>query len=82
MSFLDKAKDLLGQHDDKVDQAIDKGAEAAKGRFQGHDGMIDGIAGKAKDYEWSDQQAAAPQAGEAPAEPPAGPPPGEQPPAE
>jgi MT0933-like antitoxin protein len=24
MSFLDKAKDLLAKHDDKVDQALDK----------------------------------------------------------
>lgn len=27
MSFLDKAKDLLGQHDDKVDDAIEKAGD-------------------------------------------------------
>lgn len=41
MGFLDKAKDMLGQHDDKVDQALDKAGEHAKGRFAGHDEHID-----------------------------------------
>lgn len=41
MSFLDKAKDMLNQHDDKVDQGLDKVGEAAKGRFAGHEGHID-----------------------------------------
>lgn len=41
MGFLEKAKDLSNQHDDKVDQALDKGGEAAKGRFAGHEGHID-----------------------------------------
>ena len=41
MGFMDKAKDLMNQHDDKVDQALDKAGEAAKGRFAGHDEQID-----------------------------------------
>ena len=41
MGFMDKAKDLLHQHDDKVDQGLDKAGEAAKGRFAGHEGHID-----------------------------------------
>ncbi|WP_219413121.1 antitoxin [Pseudonocardia nigra] len=41
MGFMDKAKDLLNQHDDKVDQGLDKAGEAAKGRFAGHDEQID-----------------------------------------
>jgi hypothetical protein len=41
MGFMDKAKELLNQHDDKVDQALDKGGEEAKGRFAGHDSQID-----------------------------------------
>ena len=41
MGFMDKAKDLMNQHDDKVDQALDKAGEAAKGRFAGHEGHID-----------------------------------------
>lgn len=48
MSFLDKAKDLLNQHDDKVDQALDRAGEAAKGRFAGHEGQIDGLIDQAQ----------------------------------
>ena len=40
MSFLDKAKELLGKHDDKVDQALNKVGDAAKQKY-GHDGQID-----------------------------------------
>lgn len=40
MGLLDKAKQLLGQHDDKVDQAIGKAGEAAKQKY-GHDAQID-----------------------------------------
>lgn len=45
---MDKAKDMLDQHDDKVDQALDKAGEAAKGRYAGHDDQIEGLVGKAK----------------------------------
>jgi len=38
---MDKAKELLNQHDDKVDQGLDKAGEAAKQRFAGHDDQID-----------------------------------------
>jgi hypothetical protein len=38
---MDKAKRLLDQHDDKVDQALDKAGEAGKERFAGHDSHID-----------------------------------------
>lgn len=48
MSFLDKAKEMLNQHDDKVDQGLDKAAEAAKGRFAGHEDQIDQLSGQAK----------------------------------
>jgi MT0933-like antitoxin protein len=41
MGFMDKAKELLNQHDDKVDQALEKAGEAAKERFPGHDEQID-----------------------------------------
>jgi MT0933-like antitoxin protein len=41
MGFMDKAKEALDQHDDKVDQGLDKAGEAAKGRFAGHDEQID-----------------------------------------
>jgi len=39
MGLMDKAKELLGQHDDKVDQGIDKLGEAAGQKF-GHQDQI------------------------------------------
>ena len=48
MSFMDRAKDMLDQHDDKVDQALDQAGEAAKGRFAGHDAHIDGVVDQAQ----------------------------------
>jgi hypothetical protein len=41
MGFMDKAKEALGKHDDKVDQGLDKAGEQAKTRFEGHDEQID-----------------------------------------
>ncbi len=67
-----KAKDLLGKNDDKVDQAMDKAGEFAKGKFAGHEGQIDGLVQKGKDYDFSG-------GGQ---RPPAEQPPVEQPPAE
>ena len=46
---MDKAKDLLNQHDDKVDQGLDKAGEAAKGRFAGHEGHIDSAVDRARE---------------------------------
>lgn len=43
MSFMDRAKDLLDQHDDQVDRALDRAGEAGKQRFAGHDSHIDGL---------------------------------------
>ena len=48
MSFMDRAKDLLNQHDDKVDQALDRAGDAAKARFAGHDTHIDGLVDQAQ----------------------------------
>ena len=41
MGFLDRAKDLANQHDEHVDQALEKGGELGKDRFAGHDAHID-----------------------------------------
>lgn len=41
MGFMDKAKEMLGKHDDKVDKGLDKAGETAKGRVEGHDDQID-----------------------------------------
>ncbi len=48
MSFMDRAKDLLNQHDDEVDQGLDKAGEAGKQRFAGHDSQIDGLIDQAQ----------------------------------
>lgn len=49
MSFLDRAKDMLDQHDEKVDDALGKVGEFAKGKFAGHDTQIDGMIDKAQE---------------------------------
>ncbi|AEA27313.1 hypothetical protein GCM10023403_39630 [Pseudonocardia benzenivorans] len=69
MGFMDKAKEMLGQHDDKVDQGLDKAGDLAKERFAGHDDQIDGAVGKAKEATGEGDTTAAP------AEPPADQPP-------
>ncbi len=37
MGLMDNAKDLLNQHDEQVDQALEQGGDLAKDRFAGHD---------------------------------------------
>jgi DUF4097 and DUF4098 domain-containing protein YvlB len=69
MDFKDlagKAGDLLGEHDDKVDMAVDKFADLAKDKF-GHDEQIEAMAEKVKDHDFG---AAEPAEAEAPAEQP------------
>lgn len=51
MGFLDKAKDLIADNADKVDDAIDKAADLADDRTGGkHTGNIDKAADAAKDF--------------------------------
>lgn len=73
MSFLDKAKELLNQHDDKVDQALDKGGEMAKQKFAGHDGQIDGLIDQAQERTGAGDTTQAPPPAAPPAAPPAQP---------
>lgn len=50
MNFDDmkkKAQDALGEHGDKVNQGIDRAADAAKSRFGDHADTIDKVADKA-----------------------------------
>jgi len=77
MSFLDKAKALLGKNDDKVDQALDKIGGMAKEKFQGHDEQIDKATQFGKDYDFSGGTEAGGEAA-----PPAEPPAEEKPPAQ
>jgi MT0933-like antitoxin protein len=48
MVDFNQAKQFLDQHDEQVDQGLDKGGEFAKGRFAGHDEQIDGAVDKAQ----------------------------------
>lgn len=41
MGFLDKAKDMLGQHDDKVDQGIEQAGDLVDDKFAGHSDKVD-----------------------------------------
>ncbi|MBO0848861.1 MAG: antitoxin [Pseudonocardia sp.] len=79
---MSKAKDLLGKHDDKVDETIDKGGEAAKKKFEGHDEQIDKLTQAGKDYDFSggqqQQQAAPPPSQPSQPSPPSPPPPESQ----
>jgi hypothetical protein len=73
MGFLDKAKELLDEHDDMVDKTLGQVGEAAKGRFAGQDGLIDGLVSKAKEMTGDGDSTAPPP--HAPADtPPAAPP--------
>ena len=74
MSFLDKAKELLNQNDDKVDQALGKAGDLAKQKFAGHDSEIDGLVGQARQHTGDGDTTQAP--------PPAAPPAEGQPPAQ
>jgi hypothetical protein len=40
MGFMDKAKEMLGQHDDKVDQGLDKVGDMATEKY-GHGEQVD-----------------------------------------
>jgi hypothetical protein len=82
MGFMDKAKEMLGKHDDKVDQGLDKAGEAAKGRFAGQEENIDkgvdqlqGMTGQG-----DTTQSAATEGAPAGGAPPEGAPPGGVPP--
>jgi len=50
MDFINKAKGFLDQHDEQVDQALDKAGDFAKTRFAGHDEQIDQAVDKAQEF--------------------------------
>jgi antitoxin protein of toxin-antitoxin system len=65
-SLMTKAKELLGKHDDKVDQAIDKAGDTAKQKFEGHDEQIDKMTQAGKDYDFSGGQQQPPPPSQSP----------------
>ena len=48
--FANKAKALADQHDEQVDQGLDRAGDAAKDRFAGHDSQIDSAVDRAQQY--------------------------------
>jgi hypothetical protein len=61
MSFLDDAKNLIDQHDDQVDQALDKVGDLAKEKFAGHDEQIDAIVDQAQQHTGAGDSTEVPQ---------------------
>ena len=67
--FVNKAKDLAAEHDEQVDQGLDRGGDLAKERFAGHDDQIDSAVDRAQQYTGAgDTSAAAPVEGGDPAQ--------------
>ena len=48
--FVNKAKEFADQHDEQVDQGLDRGGDLAKERFAGHDEQIDSVVDRAQQY--------------------------------
>jgi hypothetical protein len=49
VDFINKAKAFIDEHDEQVDQGLEKAGEFAKTRFAGHDAQIDGAVDKAQE---------------------------------
>jgi hypothetical protein len=49
VDFINKAKAFIDEHDEQVDQGLDKAGEFAKSKFAGHDAQIDGALDKAQE---------------------------------
>lgn len=67
--MVNKAKEWAGQNPDKADSVVDKGSEALKGKFAGHEDQVDQFSDKAKDYLHGGENPPPPQ-GEQPPPPP------------
>ncbi|MBP2366036.1 antitoxin [Pseudonocardia parietis] len=86
MGFLDKAKELLGKHDDKVDQALNKAGDAAKKKFAGNEQHVDTATKFARertgtgDSTAQEPGQAPPEGQQQPGQAPPPPPPGQAPP--
>jgi hypothetical protein len=65
--FANKAKAFADEHDEQVDQGLDKAGDLAKERFTGHDEQIDSVVDRAQQYTGAGDTAAAPAAGSDPA---------------
>jgi hypothetical protein len=68
--FANKAKDFADQHDEQVDQGLDRAGDEAGKRLAGHESQVDGLVDKGKQYTGGGDTTAAPAdaAPDAPAE--------------
>ena len=48
--FANKAKEFADQHDEQVDQGLDRAGDMANERFAGHEGQIDSVVDRAQQY--------------------------------
>jgi hypothetical protein len=48
--MVNKAKEWAGDNPEKADSFVDKGSEALKGKFAGHEDQVEQFSDKAKDY--------------------------------
>ena len=72
--FANKAKDFADQHDEQVDQGLDRAGDEAGKRLAGHESQVDGLVDKGKQYTGEGDTTAAPAEGDEPAaEVPGGP---------
>jgi hypothetical protein len=67
--MVNKAKEWAGDNPDKADSFVDKGSDALKGKFAGHEDQVDQFSDKAKDYLHGGENPPPPQ-GEQPPPPP------------
>jgi hypothetical protein len=67
--MVNKAKEWAGDNPDKADSFVDKGGDALKGKFAGHDEQFDQAGDKAKDFLHGGENPPPPQ-GEQPPPPP------------
>ena len=66
--FVNKAKNLADQHDEQVDQGLDRAGDEANKRLAGHESQVDGAVDRAKQYTGAGDTTAAP-AGAVPGSP-------------
>ncbi len=71
--FVNKAKEFADQHDEQVDQGLDRGGDLAKERFAGHDDQIDSVVDRAQQYTGVGDTTAVAEGGEPVQEVPGGP---------
>jgi antitoxin protein of toxin-antitoxin system len=58
--FADKAKQFADQHDEQVDQGLDRAGDEGGKRLAGHESQVDGLVDKAKQYTGEGDTTAAP----------------------